>query len=69
MNYETATKEQLLQVALNEDCPLEDKYKACRQLQIKFTISKYRKQAINNDFDASLSSYWRSVYYGLFKKW
>ena len=69
MRYEDATDQQLLQVALDEDCSIDDKYKACRQLQIRFTISKYRKGSTNNNFNAKLSSYWQSVYYGLFKEW
>lgn len=33
MNFEKATKEQLLQIALYEDCPMSFKYEACRELQ------------------------------------
>lgn len=35
MNFEDATKKQLLQIALNEDCPLEYKYEALKELQLK----------------------------------
>lgn len=33
MNFGKATKEQLLQIALYEDCPISLKYEACRELQ------------------------------------
>jgi DNA invertase Pin-like site-specific DNA recombinase len=33
MNWEKATKEQLLTIALDEDCPFDYKYKACAILQ------------------------------------
>ena len=36
MNYmEDATRKQLLQIALYEDCPIDYKYAACRELQIR----------------------------------
>lgn len=69
MNFKTATKEQLQQIALNEDCDINDKFKACRQLQIKFVVSKYRKCGAANKFDARLSDYWQSVYKSIFKEW
>lgn len=34
MNWDTATKQQLLQIALNENCPLSFKYEAIRELQL-----------------------------------
>lgn len=36
VNWETATKKQLLQIALHEDCELEYKYTACRELQLRY---------------------------------
>jgi DNA-binding protein Fis len=36
MNWELATKKQLLQIALNEDCPVDDKYQALRELQLRW---------------------------------
>ncbi|ALX50445.1 hypothetical protein [Lentibacillus amyloliquefaciens] len=69
MNYESATKEQLLQVALNEDCSNDDKFKACRYL-IKFKISEYRKVgSAEINFDGELSEYWQYVYESTFKGW
>lgn len=35
MRWDEATKKQLLTIALFEDCPLEDKYNAVRELQLK----------------------------------
>jgi hypothetical protein len=35
MNFEDANKRQLLQIALKEDCPLEYKYEALRELQLR----------------------------------
>lgn len=35
MNMEDATKKQLLQIALFEECSLDEKYEACRELQLK----------------------------------
>lgn len=36
MKWEKASKPQLLQIALNEDCPLEFKYQACSELQMRW---------------------------------
>lgn len=33
MNFSVATKKQLLQIAMHEDCELDIKYAACRELQ------------------------------------
>jgi hypothetical protein len=41
MNFENATKKQLLQIALNESCPLEFKYEAARELQLKTWSSSF----------------------------
>jgi len=68
MNFKTATKEQLLQVALNEKCDPTYKFKSCRQLQIKFTVSKHRKCG-GNKFNPKLSNYWQSVYKSIFRSW
>jgi hypothetical protein len=35
MDFENATKKQLLTIALYEDCSLDDKYAVCRELQLK----------------------------------
>jgi hypothetical protein len=35
MDFDEATKKQLLTIALHEDCPLEYKYEAARELQLK----------------------------------
>jgi hypothetical protein len=35
MDFESATKRQLLQIALREECSLSDKYAACREMQIR----------------------------------
>ncbi|MBW3114206.1 hypothetical protein KYJ26_20270 [Bacillus sp. MCCB 382] len=35
MDFESATKRQLLQIAINEECSLADKYAACREMQIR----------------------------------
>jgi len=35
MRYETATKEQLLQICLWEECPIEYKYESARELQMR----------------------------------
>jgi transposase-like protein len=37
MNFEKATKRQLLTIALYEPCPLEYKYRAARELQMRWT--------------------------------
>lgn len=36
MKWHKATKQQLLQIALNEDCPIDFKYKACYELQMRW---------------------------------
>jgi hypothetical protein len=41
MNFENANKKQLLQIALNENCPLEYKYEAARELQLKTWSSSF----------------------------
>jgi hypothetical protein len=35
MNFDEATKKQLLTIAFYEDCPLEYKYESVRELQLK----------------------------------
>lgn len=35
MKIEQATKQQLLQIALHEDCSMGFKYEACRELQLR----------------------------------
>ena len=35
MYLEDANRKQLLQIALYEDCPMEYKYAACREIQIR----------------------------------
>jgi DNA-binding protein Fis len=35
IQFEDATKRQLLQIALREDCSLDDKYEAVRELQLR----------------------------------
>jgi len=35
MYYEDATRKQLLQIALHEDCSIDDKYEAVRELQLR----------------------------------
>jgi hypothetical protein len=35
MDFADATKKQLLTIALHEECPLDDKYAAIRELQLK----------------------------------
>jgi DNA-binding protein Fis len=35
IQFENATKRQLLQIALREDCSLDDKYEAVRELQLR----------------------------------
>lgn len=39
--FENATKQQLLTICLYEDCPLEYKYEAARELQIKQWREEY----------------------------
>jgi hypothetical protein len=34
-HFEDATREQLLTIALYEDCPLDYKYAACRELELR----------------------------------
>ena len=41
IHYEDASKQQLLQIALWEDCPLEYKYAACRELQLRNWNDEY----------------------------
>jgi DNA invertase Pin-like site-specific DNA recombinase len=40
MNWHQATREQLLQVALDEDCSFDYKYKACSILQYQQHLNK-----------------------------
>jgi DNA-binding CsgD family transcriptional regulator len=35
MEWEAATKRQLLQIALREDCSIADKYAACREMHVR----------------------------------
>jgi hypothetical protein len=35
MNWESATKRQLIQISLHEGCSLDDKYEALRELQLR----------------------------------
>jgi hypothetical protein len=35
IDFESATKRQLLQIAMKEECSLDDKYAACRELQLR----------------------------------
>jgi hypothetical protein len=37
MDYSKATKQQLLQIAIDEHCPVEFKYRACSELQMRWT--------------------------------
>lgn len=37
MNWASATKEQLLHIALSEDCELDSKYEAVRELQSRWS--------------------------------
>lgn len=37
MDFSKANKKQLLQIALYEPCPIEFKYRACSELQIRWT--------------------------------
>jgi predicted HTH transcriptional regulator len=41
MDFEAATKQQLLQIAMNEKCSLNDKYQALRELQQRDKRNKY----------------------------
>jgi hypothetical protein len=49
MNWNKATKKQLLQIALSEDCPLEFKHLAAAELQkrgeVRYTRNCARKHA------------------------
>jgi hypothetical protein len=36
LNWDKATKPQLLQIALNENCPLHYKYQACSEMQMRW---------------------------------
>jgi hypothetical protein len=46
MNFEDATKKQLLQIALKENCPLEYKYAAARELQLKTWGSSFLQKLV-----------------------
>lgn len=37
MRWHKATKEQLLQIALSEKCPVSFKYEACRNLRLRWS--------------------------------
>lgn len=37
MNWSIANKQQLLQIAMNENCELESKYESVRELQLRWT--------------------------------
>jgi hypothetical protein len=69
MNYNQATQSQLHQIATDEDCSMDDKYKTARQLQIKFKLSLKRKQGMENNFNPGLSDYWEDAYQSIFKGW
>jgi hypothetical protein len=49
MNFEKATKKQLLQIAFDDSCPLEFRYEAARELQLK---------RWDNTFILKLVKYW-----------
>ncbi|CAG9608027.1 hypothetical protein [Pseudoneobacillus rhizosphaerae] len=46
MNFEDATKKQLLQIVLNENCPLDYKYAAARELQLKTWSSLFLQKLV-----------------------
>lgn len=46
MYWEDATKKQLLQVAFFEDCSLDDKYAAARELQLKRWDSAFLQKLV-----------------------
>lgn len=39
MNWHKANKQQLLQISLEEKCPVDFKYRACQELQIRWNES------------------------------
>jgi hypothetical protein len=41
MEWHTATKKQLIQICINEDCSFEDKYEAARELQLRQWRDEY----------------------------
>lgn len=69
MNFKNATKQQLLQIATDEDCDINLKYRSCEQLQVKFKIDVYRKGNTDNNFNPKLSNYWQQQYYDYFGRW
>jgi len=38
-------------------------------MKITFKVSPKRKQTENNDFNGKLSSYWKELYYAVFRRW
>lgn len=41
MEWHTATKKQLIQICVNEDCSFEDKYESARELQLRQWRDEY----------------------------
>lgn len=48
MNFEHATKRQLLQIALYESCPIKDKYAAIRELELRKNLKNSGKLKVSN---------------------
>ena len=46
MNYEFATKQQLLQIALDEECDNQYKYRAIKELQYRYMPEEIRADMI-----------------------
>jgi hypothetical protein len=57
MEWEAATKQQLLQITLNETCSLNDKYQALRELQQRYKRDKYSMK-MTEEKKAAIVYYW-----------
>jgi hypothetical protein len=79
MHFEDATKEQLLQIALWEDCPIEYKYEAAAELQMRQWRDDYLKDLVRlwgegkSSFQIAIELgidrnvvYWQLEKYGLY---
>jgi hypothetical protein len=57
MEWEQATKTQLIQIATDETCSLNDKYQALRELQQRYKRDKYSMK-MTEEKKAAIVYYW-----------
>jgi hypothetical protein len=57
MEWEQATKTQLIQIATDENCSLDDKYQSLRELQQRYKRDKYSMK-MTEEKKAAIVYYW-----------